>query len=94
MPGMSRCPNPDYFGISPLFASSCTDCVVADLSIFDLLGSPHEDAVYPAAAFQQQIWSFRDWQAGFLQGADEAADHWVFRGRCPRNPGDCGVYAW
>jgi hypothetical protein len=32
----------DYFGVSPLFASSCTDCVVADLSIFDLLGRPHE----------------------------------------------------
>jgi hypothetical protein len=42
MPGMSPCPNPDYFGASPLFASSCTTAFVADLSIFDLLGRPHE----------------------------------------------------
>jgi hypothetical protein len=39
---MCRCRKPDYFGVSLLFASSCTDCVVADLSIFDLLGSPRE----------------------------------------------------
>jgi hypothetical protein len=30
-----------YFGVSPRFASSCTDFVVADLSILDFVGSPH-----------------------------------------------------
>ena len=31
---------PNYCGVSPRFASSCTDFVVADLSIFDLVGRP------------------------------------------------------
>jgi hypothetical protein len=30
-----------YFGVSLRFASSCTDFVVADLSIVDLVGRPH-----------------------------------------------------
>jgi hypothetical protein len=39
---MCRCRSPDYFGVPPLFVPSYTDCVVVDLSIFDLLGRPHE----------------------------------------------------
>lgn len=35
----SRCPN--YLGVSPRFASSRTDFVVADLSIVDLVDRPH-----------------------------------------------------
>jgi hypothetical protein len=32
---------PDYLRVSPRFASSCTDFVVADLSIVDLVDRPH-----------------------------------------------------
>jgi hypothetical protein len=35
----SRCKG--YLGVSTRFASSCTDFVVADLAIFDLLDRPH-----------------------------------------------------
>jgi len=34
-------PVPNYLGVSPRFASSCTDFVVADLSIVDLVGRRH-----------------------------------------------------
>ena len=29
---------------------------------------------FTATAFEQQIWPLRNWQAGFLHGADETAD--------------------
>jgi len=32
---------PNYLGVAPRFASSCTDFVVADLSIIDLVGKRH-----------------------------------------------------
>jgi hypothetical protein len=44
-----------------------------------------KDAVHPAAALEQQIWSFRDRQAGFLHSADEATNRGVFRDRGSRN---------
>jgi hypothetical protein len=34
---------PNYLGVSPRFASSCTDFVVSDLSIVDLVDRPHAD---------------------------------------------------
>ena len=34
-------PAPNYLGVSPWFASSCTDFVVADLSIVDFVDRPH-----------------------------------------------------
>ena len=34
---------PNYLGVSPRFASSCTDFVVADLSIVDLVDRPQAD---------------------------------------------------
>ena len=45
-----------------------------------------ENPVHSAATLEQQIWSFRDRQAGFLHGADQTADHGILGNR-PRELG-------